>query len=160
MPLASLRDYLDEHGVKYEVLSHSPAYTAQSVAALSHIPGREVAKTVIVRLDGELTMVVLPACFQVDVAELKRVTNAKNADLASESEFRQYFPECETGAMPPFGNLYGMNVVADESLAKDKEIAFNACSHQEMIRLAWNDFARLVRPRIVRFAAVKRREAA
>jgi Ala-tRNA(Pro) deacylase len=160
MVLATLREYLNKHNIKYVVLSHSPAYTAQGVAALSHIPGKELAKTVVVNLDGELMMAVLPACFQVDFAQLKKVTNAKDAKLASESEFRKYFPECETGAMPPFGNLYGVNVVVDETLAKGEEIAFNACSHRELIRLAWDDFVRLVRPKIARFAAARTTEAA
>jgi Ala-tRNA(Pro) deacylase len=136
MALESLKDYLGKHKVNCVVLSCSPADTAQGVAALSHIPGKELAKTVVVKLDGELTMVVLPACFQVNLTRLKKITNAKNAELASENEFREYFHECETGVMPPFGNLYGMSVVVDETLAKDKEIAFNACSHRELIRLA------------------------
>ncbi len=155
MPLASLTEYLDKHDVKYVVISHSPAYTAQGIAALSHTPGKELAKTVVVKLDGELTMAVLPASFQVDVGMLKKATNAKHVELASENEFKGRFLECETGAMPPFGNLYGMNVIADESLSRDKEIAFNACSHRELIRLAWEDFEKLVQPKIARFTAAK-----
>jgi Ala-tRNA(Pro) deacylase len=151
--LASLTEYLDKHNVKYIIISHSPAYTAQGIAALAHIPGRELAKTVVVKLDGELALAVLPASFQVDIALLKRTTEAKTVELASEMEFRSRFPECEIGAMPPFGNLYGMNVIADERLSEDKEIAFNACSHRELIRLAWEDFQKLVQPRIARFAA-------
>lgn len=160
MPLASLSEYLDKHSVKYIVISHSPAYTAQGIAALSHIPGKELAKTVVVKLDGQLTMAVLPASFRVDVGLLKKATNAKRAELASETEFRDRFPECETGAMPPFGNLYGIDVIADESLAKDKEIAFNACSHRELIRLAWDDFERLAKPKVTRFAAMRAVKAA
>jgi len=160
MPLASLTEYLDKHSVKYIVISHSPAYTAQGIAALSHIPGKELAKTVVVKLDGQLTMAVLPASFRVDVGLLKKATNAKRAELASETEFRDRFPECETGAMPPFGNLYGIDVIADESLAKDKEIAFNACSHRELIRLAWDDFERLAKPKVTRFAAMRAVKAA
>jgi len=160
MPLASLSEYLDKHSVKYIVISHSPAYTAQGIAALSHIPGKELAKTVVVKLDGQLTMAVLPASFRVDVGLLKKATNAKHVELASETEFRDRFPECETGAMPPFGNLYGIDVIADESLAKDKEIAFNACSHRELIRLAWDDFERLAKPKVTRFAAMRAVKAA
>ena len=160
MPLASLTEYLDKHSVKYIVISHSPAYTAQGIAALSHIPGKELAKTVVVKLDGQLTMAVLPASFRVDVGLLKKATNAKRVELASETEFRDRFPECETGAMPPFGNLYGIDVIADESLAKDKEIAFNACSHRELIRLAWDDFERLAKPKVTRFAAMRAVKAA
>ena len=160
MPLASLTEYLDKHSVKYIVISHSPAYTAQGIAALSHIPGKELAKTVVVKLDGQLTMAVLPASFRVDVGLLKKATNAKHVELASETEFKGRFPECETGAMPPFGNLYGIDVIADESLAKDKEIAFNACSHRELIRLAWEDFERLAKPKVTRFAAMRAVKAA
>ncbi len=160
MPLTSLTEYLDKHSVKYIVISHSPAYTAQGIAALSHIPGQELAKTVVVKLDGQLTMAVLPASFRVDVGLLKKATNAKRVELASETEFKGRFPECETGAMPPFGNLYGIDVIADESLAKDKEIAFNACSHRELIRLAWEDFERLAKPKITRIAAMRAVKAA
>jgi Ala-tRNA(Pro) deacylase len=160
MAIASLREYLDKHGVKYIVISHSPAYTARGIAALSHIPGGELAKTVIVKLDAELVMAVLPASLRVDLALLKKATNANTAELASEKDFKDRFEECELGAMPPFGNLYGMNVMVDENLAQDKEIAFNACSHRELIRLAWEDFEKLAKPKIARFAARATVEAA
>jgi len=155
MPLATLTEYLDKHNVKYRVITHSPAYTAQGIAALSHTPGKELAKTVVVKLDGELTMAVLPASFQVDLGLLKKATSAHSLELASEKDFKDRFPECDTGAMPPFGNLYGMNVIADESLSDDKEIAFSACSHRDLIRLAWDDFEKLVQPKIARFAAAR-----
>jgi Ala-tRNA(Pro) deacylase len=103
---------------------------------------------------------VLPASFHVDLVLLKKATKAKAVELASENEFKDQFPECETGAMPPFGNLYDVDVFADESLAKDKEIAFNACSHRELIRLAWEDFEKLVEPRIIRFSTKRTAEAA
>lgn len=160
MPISSLMQYLDKHGVRYVVVSHSPAYTAQGIAALSHTPGRELAKSVVVNVDGELTLAVLPASFQVDVGSLKRAIRAKNVRLASEEEFKDSFPECETGAMPPFGNLYGMRVVADESLAKDREITFNACSHRELIRMSWEDFEMLAKPRMARFATARTIKAA
>ena len=152
MPLARLREFLDSHKVKYVVISHSVAYTAQGIAALTHISGKELAKTVIVKLDGSLAMAVLPASSQVALSRLKTVTGATNAALASEQEFKDKFPDCQTGAMPPFGNLYDIPVFADESLTHDKEIAFNAGTHLELIRMAWNDFQNLVKPRIERFA--------
>jgi Ala-tRNA(Pro) deacylase len=155
LPISSLKGYLDKHGIQYIIISHSPAYTAQGIAALSHTPGKEYAKSVVVKLDGELALAVLPASFQVDLGLLKRATKARKVELAPEEEFKESFPECETGAMPPFGNLYGMKVIADESLAKDKQITFNACSHRELIRLAWEDFQMLVNPKIARFAAQK-----
>lgn len=160
MPLSSLREYLDKHNVKYIVISHSPAYTAQGIAALAHIPGKELAKTVVVKVDGKLVMAVLPASVHVDLRRLKRETNATTVELASEDEFKGRFPECETGAMPPFGNLYGIDVLADETLAKDKEIVFNAGSHRELIRLAWEDFEKLAKPKIMSFATGRAAEAA
>ncbi|MBZ5651137.1 MAG: YbaK/EbsC family protein [Acidobacteriia bacterium] len=158
MQLSSLKEYLDKHNIKYVAISHSPAYTAQGIAALTHIPGKELAKTVIIKLDGKLVMAVLPALFHVDIGLFKQATKAKSVELASENEFKDRFPECETGAMPPFGNLYGIDVFADESLAKDREIAFNAGSHRELIRLGWGDFERLVKPKMISFVA--RRTAA
>jgi Ala-tRNA(Pro) deacylase len=160
MHLSSLKEYLDRHNVKYIVISHSSAYTAQGIAALTHIPGKELAKTVIIKLDGKLVMAVLPALFHVDLGLLKKATKAKSVELASEDEFKDQFPECETGAMPPFGNLYGIDVFADASLAKDKEIAFNAGSHRELIRLGWEDFERLVKPKIIRFSTGRAAAAA
>jgi Ala-tRNA(Pro) deacylase len=160
MPLTSLRQYLDKHNVKYTVISHSPAYTAQGIAALTHISGKELAKTVVVKMDDKLAVAVLPASFRVDLELLKKATGAKDVDLASESEFQDLFPECETGAMPPFGNLYGFDVLADESLTRDEEIVFNACSHRELIRMAWKDFEELAEPMVIRFAAGRKAAAA
>jgi Ala-tRNA(Pro) deacylase len=152
MPLTKLREFLDNYNVPYLVISHSVAYTAQGIAALAHIPGKELAKTVIIKLDGELAMAVLPASFLVDTVML-RATGVRTVEIATEREFKDRFPDCEVGAMPPFGNLYGMKVYVDTSLAKDKEIAFNAGSHRELVRMAFQDFARLVEPKILPFAA-------
>ena len=116
MALATLKDYLDAHNVAYVVISHSPAFTAQGIAGLVHISGKELAKTVIIKLDDKLVMAVLPAKFHVDLEALKRAANAKTAQLAAEEEFSGRFPDCETGAMPPFGNLYGLDVFVDDSL--------------------------------------------
>ena len=153
MPLNKLREFLDSHNVAYVVISHSVAYTAQGIAALTHTPGKELAKTVMVKLDGELAMAVLPASALVDLPKLRAAAGASAVALASEAEFRDRFPDCETGAMPPFGNLYGMAVFADAKLAQDKEIAFNAGSHRELMRLAYSDFARLVMPTVASFVA-------
>jgi Ala-tRNA(Pro) deacylase len=160
MALASLTEFLDAHNVAYVVISHSPAYTAQGVAGLAHISGKELAKTVIVKLDGKLVMAVLPAKFHVDFELLRKTANAKTVALAAEDEFKDQFPECETGAMPPFGNLYGIPVFADDSLEKDKEIAFNAGTHRELIRMTWADFKKLAEPKVIRFAAGRQAEAA
>lgn len=155
MPVEKLKKFLEDQNVKYVVLSHSTAYTAQEIAALAHIPGKELAKTVIVKLDDGFAMAVLPASLQVDLSLLKAAAGAKSIALASEPEFKGKFPDCETGAMPPFGNLYGLPVFAEESLAKDKEIAFNAGSHKELVRLAYADFERLVQPKVASFALTR-----
>ena len=153
MPLRKLREFLDGQNVKYVLITHSKAYTAQEVAALSHIPGKELAKTVIVRLDGRTAMAVLPATRKVDLDMLRDAAGAKKAQLAHEEDFKGLFPECEAGAMPPFGNLYGMDVFVTPGLAEDREIAFNAGSHTELVRMVFKDFERLVKPRVVEFAA-------
>lgn len=153
MPIAKLRKFLDEHNVRYVLISHSKAFTAQGIAAVAHVPGKELAKTVIVKLDGALGMAVLPASFQVDLRALKNVTGVQVAELASEGEFKQHFPDCETGAMPPFGNLYGIPVYVDETLTNDKEIVFNAGSHHELMRLDYKDFERLANPMVLDFSS-------
>jgi Ala-tRNA(Pro) deacylase len=152
MPARQLKEFLDSHGVKYISITHSRAYTAQEVAASAHIRGKEFAKTVMVKLDGKMAMAVLPATRRVDLDALKQAAGAQRAELATEQEFQYMFPECETGAMPPFGNLYGMAVYADSSLAEDEEIAFNAGSHVEVIRMSYEDFERLVQPKIAPIA--------
>lgn len=153
MPVGRLLEFLNDQNVKYVSIAHSTAYTAQELAALTHTPGRELAKTVIVKIDGALAMIVLPSSYRADLSRLKNALGANTIELAQESEFRERFPECDTGAMPPFGNLYGMNVFVDESLAQDKEIAFNAGSHNELVRMAYQDFERLARPAVLKFAA-------
>jgi Ala-tRNA(Pro) deacylase len=154
MSVARLKDFLDNYSVRYVVISHSPAYTAQGIAAVAHIPGKTLAKTVIVKIDGSLAMAVVPASGQVNLPMLRAATGGKSVELASEMDFRKSFPDCETGAMPPFGNLYGMAVYADESLAKDEEIAFNAGTHRELFRMSWADYVNLVSPRLVKIAAL------
>ena len=141
MPLSKVRDFLDAYNIPYLILSHPLAYTAQGTAALTHISGKELAKTVIVRIDGELAMAVVPASRHVDLSLLKRALGAHVVELASEQEFKARFLDCETGAMPPFGNLYGMSVYADESLAADPEITFNAGTHRQLLRMDWAGFS-------------------
>lgn len=153
MPATQLKEFLDSHGVRYETIQHLPAYTAQEIAASAHIPGSELAKTVMVKLDGKMAMAVVPASHQVNFEELKKATGTADAKLADEQEFRDRFPECEPGAMPPFGNLYGIEVYASKALADDEEIAFNAGSHSELIRLRFADFQRLVQPKMAEFSA-------
>ena len=152
MPVKKLKEFLGKNKVKYVTLSHSEAYTAQEIASSAHIPGKELAKTVIVKIDGKMAMAVLPASQRVYFDLLKKATGAKKVELATEGEFQDLFPECEIGAMPPFGNLYEMDVFVDESLREDEEIAFNAGSHTELIRLSYKDFESLVKPKVVKFS--------
>lgn len=153
MPANKLRKFLDEHKVRYESIAHSPTYTSQKTAASAHVPGRELAKTVVIRVDGKLALAVLPAPRQIDFAQLKAGLGGATVELASEQDFRDRFPDCEVGAMPPFGNLYDLPVFADERLAADEQIAFNACTHTELIKLPYEDFRRLVQPQVFGFAA-------
>jgi Ala-tRNA(Pro) deacylase len=155
MPTKKLREFLDGQGIKYVTVSHLVTYTAQETAALTHVLSKELAKTVIVKVDGALAMAVLPASYEVDLSLLRAATEARTISLAKEKEFKDQFPECEIGAMPPFGNLYGMAVFVDESLAKDKEIAFNAGSHNELVRLSYDDFERLVKPTVLKFSGLR-----
>ena len=152
MPAQKLKRFLDENGIRYVAIQHSPAFTAQEVAASAHIPGRELAKTVMVKLDGTMAMVVLPATKKIDLDQLEQVTGVRTAGLASEREFQAMFPDCEPGAMPPFGNLYDVRVFVDELLALDEQIAFNAGTHAELIQMAFDDFRRLVNPTVAPLA--------
>jgi Ala-tRNA(Pro) deacylase len=148
MPLTKLREVLDSRNIKYLVISHSVAYTAQGIAALVHLSGKRLAKTVIVKIDGVLSMAVVPASMHVDLGLLRAAAGAGLVEVATEQEFKDAFPDCETGAMPPFGNLYDMPVYADASLGENEEITFNAGTHRELMRMAWADVARLVDPQI------------
>jgi len=160
MPLNKLREFLDANHVKYQIIQHSKAYTAQEIAARAHVSGQELAKTVMLKIDSGLVMAVLPASDHVDIAAVKKQTGAENVRLASELEFNGCFPDCETGAMPPFGNLYGLTVFVEESLARDKQIVFNAGSHTELMQLAYEDFARLVQPQVMAFRSARVRRVA
>lgn len=152
MPIKKLKNYLDENNIEYITIRHSLAFNAQRVAATTHIPGKELAKTVMIKLDGKMAMAVLPASYRVRLDVLKELTGAKTIELANEMEFKYLFPECEIGAMPPFGNLYDMEVFVAASLAEDTEIAFNAGTHVELIRMAYADFERLVQPVVLAFS--------
>jgi Ala-tRNA(Pro) deacylase len=154
MPAKQLKEFLDSHKVKYVTVTHSTAYTAQEIASLAHVRGDEFAKTVIAKIDGAMVMAVLPALYHVDLPLLKATAKGKKIALANETDFRDRFPGCETGAMPPFGQLYGMPVFVDERLTRHKEIAFNAGTHHELIRLSYEDFAKLVQPKVAQFSTM------
>ena len=152
MPVAKLKQFLDEHHIKYVSMLHSRAYTAQEIAASTHIPGKELAKTVMLKSDGKMVMAVCPANCRIDMDKFREISGAKNVELAAEAEFENLFPNCEVGAMPPFGNLWDIPVYVCESLIKNPEIAFNAGSHSEVIKMSFDDFRRLVQPKIAWFS--------
>lgn len=146
MSMERVRQYLDEQNVKYFILQHSAAYTAQEVAESVHVTGRHFAKCVMVKIDGRLAQAVLPATDQVDLKRLTQSVGATSVELAKEDEFKDSFPDCEVGAMPPFGNLFGMEVFVSPHLTAADRIAFNAGSHTDVMQLSYGDFERLVKP--------------
>ena len=153
MPIKRLKEISDEKNIRYVIVSHATAYAAAAIAAMTHTPGREIAKSVMVLVDAALAMVVVPGSKHVDLRALKTVLGAKEISLAHEHQFAHVFPDCEVGAMPPFGNLYDVPVYVDQSLSEDSEIAFNAGSHRELLRMAYSDYENLVRPRVVNVVA-------
>ena len=153
MPIVSrLVEYLDENGVIYAAIRHPKAYTAQEVAAQLHCKGKDMVKTVVVKAGRQSLLAVLPSTHRVDFDLLSKALQFEDVRLASEPEFQILFPECEPGAMPPFGNLYGLPVLCEESLTQDEVIHFNAGTHTDAMRMRFEDFRRLVKPRVARFA--------
>jgi len=152
MPAKKLKAFLDKKNVKYVSVKHSSAYTAQEIASSAHVSGNEFAKTVMIKIGKEMAMAVLPATCQVDFKMLNEAFGNKQVELASEAEFKYRFPDCEVGAMPPFGHLYDMEVYVAEVLREKKEITFNAGTHKELIRMSYEDFERLAEPKILKFS--------
>jgi len=151
MPVSKLKDFLDDNKIKYVTASHSPAYTSHEIAASAHLRAKELAKTVIVKADGRLVMAVLPASHRVILLELQNALGANQVQLATEEDFKDVFPGCALGAMPPFGNLYGLEVIVAQRLTENEDISFNAGTHTELIKLAYADFERLVKPKVLKF---------
>jgi Ala-tRNA(Pro) deacylase len=149
MPVNTLKAFLDNHKVPYVSIVHSSAYTSQQVAESAHISGKEMAKTVIVKINGKMAMVVTPSNTKLNFDDLKKKVGSDKVELATEGEFADKFPGCELGAMPPFGNLYNMDVYVTHGLSLREHIAFNAGTHSEVIRLAYKDFESLVQPKIL-----------
>lgn len=149
MPVTNLKQFLDSHKIKYLSIAHSPAYTAQEIAASAHVSGKQLAKTVIIKMDGRLAMVVLPASDHITFMKLKEAIGASDLELATESEFEGKFEECDVGAMPPFGNLYGLPVLVSTKLSEQDNIIFNAGSYCELMQLSFGDFKKLVKPILV-----------
>ena len=152
MPSKKLKKFLDDNNIKYVIIRHSPAFTAQEVAGMAHIPGKDMAKSVMVSIEGKMAMIVIPASLKIDFSVLKKVIGVVDIELATEEEFKYMFPDCEIGAMPPFGNLYNMDVWVEKSLSEDSEIAFTACTHSELVKMSYKDFEKLVKPQIGSFA--------
>ncbi len=146
-----LKGFLDENQIPYTVLTHATAYTAQGAAAVMQISGKELAKTVVLWTGEEMILAVLPAPNHVRFEKLAAEVG-KSVRLATEQEFSSLFPDCELGAMPPFGSLYNLAVYVDESLAADEAIVFNAGTHRDAIRMRYDDFVRLTKPRVCLFA--------
>jgi Ala-tRNA(Pro) deacylase len=149
--LKRLKTYLDSNKIPYEVMSHSTAYTARENAENLHVPASLFAKVVIVKADGRFMMVILPSSWRVDIKRLQEVLHTHHVELAKEDEVARLFPDCEVGAMPPFGNLYGMPVYVDDLLTKDEEIVFDAGTHTGAMKLRYQHFAELVKPKVAEF---------
>jgi len=149
MPSQLLKDFLDKNEVQYASIMHSMAFTAVDVAKRTHIPSRELAKTVVIKVNGVMAMAVVPANYKVNLDILRDVLNTQQIELAGESEFTPHFRDCEVGAMPPFGCLYDMDVYVAESLSEDDKIAFNAGSHLEVIQMNYKDYENLVKPKFI-----------
>ena len=155
MPVQQLKEYLDQAGVEYMCLSHPPAFTAQQLAHHVKIAGDRVVKTVIIELDGKMAMLVMPATWRIRWDRLTHILDTDFVDLADEQEFQDRFPECEVGAMPPFGNLFDMSVYCAEALTRQPELAFAAGSHTESIHMKTPDFLELVHPMVLEQGFVK-----
>ena len=154
MPARKLRELLDRHEVPYVTITHSPAYTAQQIAQTAHIPGGEMAKTVVVKVDGQLVLAVLPASRHVDLNIFREAIGGTDVELANERDFLQTFTGCELGAMPPFGNLWDVPVFVSDELADHEFITFNAGTHTELVQLRYADFDRIAKPKVVSLSRV------
>jgi Ala-tRNA(Pro) deacylase len=141
-----LKDYLDEENVEYEILNHAEAFTAPEIAGSKHIPGKQFAKTVIVKGDNKYYVCVLPAIHLIDFDKLKYIIKSKEIELVKEDEIAHLFPDFQIGAEPPFGNLYGLPIYVDEILQENDEIVINAGTHTDLVRMKWRDFKRLTQP--------------
>ena len=152
MPVQQLKEFLDSRGVKYVSIQHSLAYTAQEIAASAHVSGKEMVKTLVVKIDGRMALLALPASEKADLHMLREATGAKKVELATESEFGSLFPGCEVGAMPPFGSLFGLPVYIDGALAANNRIEFLGGTHRDVIHMKFAEFVRLSNPLVLHFA--------
>jgi Ala-tRNA(Pro) deacylase len=153
MPIPrDVRSFLKDHHIQYRSLYHPSTYTAQQLAHVEHIKGQKIAKSVLLKAGDEFVLAVLPAAYKVDFTEMKKVLGKNELRLGTETEMRQLFPDCEIGAIPPLGNLYGIKVFVDESLRANDEIVFSVGTHREALQLKYHDFEEAVKPIVARFA--------
>jgi Ala-tRNA(Pro) deacylase len=148
----NLQSYLDEIGIPYRISRHPTSYTAQDLAAAEHVSGKQVIKPVVVQADGRLVMCALPASHRVDLSELRSQLQANQVNLADEADLSRVFDDCELGAEPPIGRLYGMPTLMDESLIADDKVTFQAGSHDCAITMAMSDYRKVADPEVAHFA--------
>jgi Ala-tRNA(Pro) deacylase len=141
-----LEEMFRAENVTFSVRKHEEMYSAQRLAGLLHISGEQLAKVVMARADDQLVMLVLPAPARVDLGKVKKLLKAGEVSLAREPEFAELFADCEVGAMPPYGNLYGLPTYVDRTLSTQIRIAFPAGSHREAIELSFADYERTAKP--------------
>ena len=151
---AKLIDFLNQNKVRYDILHHPEAFTAQELSAIEHVKGRQHAKVVMVNANGDKVMAVLSADHRVDLEKLGQVTG-RGAALATETEFKALFPDCAVGTMPPFGALYGVETYVEKSLTENEFIVFEAGTHSDAMKMRYADFERLARPKIAEFAVIR-----
>jgi len=148
---AKLKKYLDSNKVKYKALKHKLAYTAQEIAAAQDVPGKQVVKSVLVKTDKAFVLAVLSAVQLIDLKKLKSVLKCKSIKIATEKDIEKAIPDYTPGAMPPFGNLFGLETVVDKALREDVEIVFNGGTHKDTVKMKYTDFEKLVKPKVSDF---------
>jgi len=154
-----IRDFLDSENVSFEELRHAPAFTGQEIAHTLHLSGKRCAKTVALEGDGRLALAVLPASHRLNLQDLQSVMEVEHLEMLEESELSKFFPDCQPGAIPPFGRLYGMEVWVDQAVCDSEFVVFCAGTHEDCIRMKYSEFAKLTQPRICRFSQVEARAA-
>lgn len=147
----NLQSFLDEMGVQYHLSQHARTYTAQDLAAIEHVPGRNVIKAVVVKADGQFVMCALPATHRVDLNELRQQLQAQDVRLADENKLSELFPDCELGAEPPIGRIFGMTTLMDESLISDDRVTFPAGSHCDAVTMSLAEYRRVAQPELAYF---------
>lgn len=149
---SDLQRYLNNNGIPYQIIEHDPAFSAQGVSVATHVAEKEIAKTVILQIDGKFWMTVLRGDYKINLHMIKQAFAAHHVHLAHEEDLNTLFPDCQLGTMPPFGNLYGVPVLVDQALADDDQISFNACCYTKVVKIKYEDFRKLVNPLVGQYA--------